>query len=134
MKSIKVVLTIVIAVATLGVTNAQNQQRKQGPPPAPSEKQVEKMLVELKDKLKLDDRQSDELTTLFNAHFSEIKENLKEAKGQREEHRAKMEAAKKEFEDKVKQILTEEQQKLFIDFQKQHRPRKGKRDSKHDAR
>lgn len=134
MKSFKILLTIVIGVATLGITNAQTQQRKQGPPPIPNEKQVEKMVGELKDQLQLDDEQFEKLTLLFKTHFSELKENKKKADKQREQQREKMEAARKEFENKIMEVLTEDQQKLFEKFKKQNRPLKGGRAKEHDTR
>ena len=95
------------------------QQRPQGPPPVPNEKQIEKMVNDLAEKLALTNEQSETISKLYIAHFKEAKEQQENGKDNREANREEMEKQRKDFEKDVKAVLTKEQQKQFDDFVKE---------------
>ena len=109
------------------------QQRPQGPPPVPNEKQIEKMVKDLAEKLALTDEQSESISKLYIAHFKEAKEQQENGKENREANHEKMEKLHKDFEKDVKAVLSKEQQKQFDDFVKEQeknrkdRPQNAKR-------
>ncbi|MCF8373647.1 MAG: hypothetical protein K9H64_18645 [Bacteroidales bacterium] len=107
------------------------QQRPQGPPPVPNEKQIDKIVNDLAEKLALTSEQSETISKLYIAHFKEVKEKQEKDREAREANHQAMEKLRKDFEKDVKAVLTKDQQKQFDDFVKEHEkntknPRQGR--------
>ena len=109
-----------------GLSFAQ-QQRPQGPPPAPNAEQIEKMLDDLAEKLALSEEQSQIISKLYIAHFDEVKELQESQDESRDSQRKKMDKLKTDFEKQVKEVLTDEQQKQFDEFVKEQSKRRPRR-------
>ena len=103
---------------------AQPQQRggMQGPPPLPDSVQIVKMVDELATAISLSDEQKKQVSELHFAHFEEAKELMEENKSDRENHRQAMDDLRQEFDEQVKELLTEKQLKDFEKFIK-NRPK-----------
>ena len=85
---------------------AQAQQRgQQGPPPIPSEKEIEKMVEDLSNELSLDQEQEATISLLYVAHFEEVSDKMESGRPNRNE----MEKLKSELETEVKDNLTDAQ-------------------------
>ena len=115
-----------------GISQAQ-QKRPQGPPPVPNEKQIEKMVDDLADKLALSEEQTKIISKQYIAHFDKVKAEQEKRGGNREAQRKTMDKLRKDFEKEVKAILTDEQQKQFDEYEKEQkknrpgRPQNGRR-------
>lgn len=131
---IYLLVLILITLSTGSWAQAQQHERPQGPPPIPSEKQLEKMVGDLSDELNLSDKQQSELSKIVSTHFDVLKGKAKAEKENREVHRKEMEDLRKEFEKEVSTILTEEQQKQFAEIRKNHQPPKGEHSQKLDKK
>lgn len=115
---------IAITLMTGGVVLAQ-PGGQQGPPPIPSDKQIEKMVKELDKELSLSDTQAEEVSGLYFAHYEEI-ESIQ--KSSQRPSREKMEKLDSQFETDVKKVLDKDQQKLYTAWlkkQKKQRPQGG---------
>lgn len=104
---------------------AQPAQHRMPPPQLPDENQIEKMVDELAVKIKLSPEQKENITDLFQAHFTAAKKLINEKNGDRENQRQAMGTLKARFEKEVKARLKEEQQKGFDEFMKSHAPQAG---------
>jgi hypothetical protein len=128
-KRASIILIATIAIISGNTVWAQ-QHDKQGPPPIPNQKQIEKMVGELSEKISLNDEQEEQVSELFVAHFDEVKEKIEVDKNNRDAHRNEMEALRKDFEKDVNLVLNKEQQKLFEEYSK--KPGRDKANQKHN--
>lgn len=92
------------------------QGERQGPPAAPTTEEIVKMVDDLSSEILLSEEQQAEVLTLYKNHFKEIESKTSSGRPDRDE----MEALKEDFEDDVKAVLTEDQQKLFTAYQKKN--------------
>ena len=108
MNVMKASAILLMAAVTLFSSNLVHAQTggQQGPRPIPNSSQITKMVKELTSTLDLNADQSKEISDLYIAHFEEVKEKFESGKPPRNE----MESLRKEFENEVKSLLTEEQQ------------------------
>lgn len=116
---------IAISVLSVGLAMAQPSD-KQGPPPVPSDKQITKMVKELDKELSLSDKQNEQVSELYFAHFEEV-ESLQ--KSSQRPSREKMGKLDTEFETSVKKVLDDDQQKLYTSWlkkQEKQRPQGGR--------
>jgi len=120
-----ILLVAIIMVVSGNIVQAQQQQKLHGPPPIPNEKQFEKMFADLSEELSLSKEQETKLSKVFKAHSKDVKTAVEQNKKYREKHFKGMEDLRADFEKKVNSLLTEEQQKQFVEFQNNHRPSKG---------
>ena len=88
----------------------------QGPPSVPNSKQIKKMVANLSKELSLNEKQESEISTIYVDHFDELSEKMKSEKPERKE----MEALEAKFEKEVSAVLTEEQQKLYVETKKKN--------------
>lgn len=114
-------LTSMILFST-NIFAQQGQRKEQGPPPMPTESQINKMVDDLSVELSLSETQKTEILTLYTEHFADVKELSDGQRPSREE----MESLRSEFEDDVKSLLNDEQQDLFEEFIKNNKPQQGK--------
>lgn len=117
---------VIIVLLMSGTVFAQSQGGGQkggqhGPPPIPNSEQIEKRVNDMSKEISLTSEQEKQVLDLYIAHFEKVKEK-REANAQ---HRKEMEALKLEFENNVKALLNEEQQKQFVSFQEKNRPKHG---------
>ncbi len=117
-KSLSLVALIIALVVSSSVMAQPQGNGQQRGPSVPNAKQITKMVTDLSKELSLNKDQETTITKLYTTHFEEIKEAT--AKGRPD--RTKMEALKTNFETKVKALLTEKQQKLFVEYQKKNGP------------
>lgn len=112
---------------------AQPPQRggMQGPPPLPDSTQIVKMVDELAKEISLTDKQKTKVSELYFAHFEEAGELQEKFKGDREGHREAMDDLRAEFDEQVKDLLTEDQAEEFEEYvknrQKQQRGNRPRR-------
>ena len=127
-------MALIIFVVLFGATLAQaqgheKQDRQPGPPPLPSDEQIEKMVSDLSATLSLSKKQEKEVADLYFAHFEELEARREKEQAEREDKRKEMEAFRSGFETEVKSVLTEDQQKeydAYLKKMKSERPGKGK--------
>lgn len=95
----------------------QRGGRQQGPPPLPDSTQIVQMVDELATAISLSDELKSEVSDLYFTHFDKVGELQEKYKGHREGHREAMDDLKAEFDDQVKDLLTEDQVELFEEYQ-----------------
>ncbi|KAA3656940.1 MAG: hypothetical protein DWQ10_14335 [Calditrichaeota bacterium] len=100
--------------------------RDRGRPPMPDSTQIVKMVNELATELSLNKEVKPKINDLFFDHFAEVGDLMKSSKGDRRNHRTKMDALKQKFEKQVKTLLNDEQKTKFDEFMKKQGPRSGK--------
>lgn len=126
-KTAQLVILLLITFITSSAFAQQGEKRgnrPEGPPPIPNKEQVIKMVTDLANEINLSESQNEKILALFNAHFKEVKEKIDENERKQKE----METLKESFENDVKSILTENQQKAYDDFlRKQHPPKRRKK-------
>ncbi len=119
--------TLILLIA--GNLFAQPSQRggMQGPPPLPDSVQIEKMVDELTKSISLSDEQKIQVSELHFDHFAEAKELMEENKKDRKSHHEAMDDLREEFDEQVKDLLTENQVEEFEEFIKNHPKPHGKK-------
>lgn len=113
MKTLKSVLVAAFLLVA-GFSFAQRPGGQQGPPPLPSDEQIETMVSELAEEIDLNEDQETKILALYKEHFEEVKEKVSAGRPDRDE----MEEIKEEFEQKVEAELTDEQVEKFEAYQK----------------
>ncbi len=78
------------------------------------------MVSNLAEEITLTDKQEVSVLELYTKHFEEVKAKTS---GNSRPNREEMEALDTSFEKQVKAVLTEEQQKKFVAWQKKNNPR-----------
>ncbi|WP_117883644.1 hypothetical protein [Aureibaculum luteum] len=122
-KITKTILILGIALISVGVYAQPGGDRGQeGPPKLPSDKEIVTMVSDLATDIDLSDLQEATVLQLYKDHFTEVKEKTKSGRPKREE----MESLKSDFEAKVKEALTEDQEKLYINYLKKNQSPKRK--------
>ena len=96
---------------------------QEGSPPIPSDKEIVSIVSDLADEIDLSELQEAAVLQLYKEHFAEVKKKTNSGRPKREE----MEAVKSDFEDRVKETLTEDQQKLYIKYVKKNQSKKRKK-------
>ena len=76
-------LAVIVAIFFTSSMAMAQQKGKQGPPPVPSKKQIEKMLQELKSELSLTDYQNEKMSEIYTSHFKKMDEMLEKEKEER---------------------------------------------------
>ena len=79
--------------------------------------------AQLKERLKLTDDQSDSVLTIFKSADEKMRKEFESHRGDREAMREAMTAHRKETNDKIRALLTEDQQKTFDEMLKEAPPR-----------
>jgi Spy/CpxP family protein refolding chaperone len=116
-------LMIVIALFLSTTASTQPSQRQQGPPPLPSEKEITQIVDDLAVEISLSKVQKTQISELYFAHFDDVKE-LTGQRGRSQESQEAMEKLRADFDHEVKEFLTEEQQKLFDEYQEKNKPQR----------
>jgi hypothetical protein len=128
MKTIKSIL--VVSILFLGsISFAQppgggQKGGQQGPPPIPTDKQIETMVSDLAENISLSEEQEVKVLEIYNEHFAEIKEKTS---GNSRPKREEMEALDTAFEKQVKAELTKEQKKEYEAYLKEQASKRPKR-------
>lgn len=119
------VFMMLVGVLTFSLVSAQPQGGgQQGPPPAPTTKQITKMVTELADEINLTEEQQTNVLALYKSHFKEVESKM--SSGSRPSRTA-MEKMKTTFETKVKAVLTTEQKKKYAAYMKKQESNRPKR-------
>tara|TARA_B110000967_G_C18745222_1_gene489858 strand:+ start:513 stop:770 length:258 start_codon:yes stop_codon:yes gene_type:complete len=84
------------------------------------------MINELTTEISLSEPQELEVLELYTNHFKEIKDKIKSGRPDRDE----MQSIRKNFEDDVKEVLSEDQQELYTRYLNNNRPKKGRREKR----
>lgn len=98
-----------------------------GPPALPTAKEIKTMVSDLSDELLLSEDQEDQVLELYTEHFEVIEDKTSSGRPDRDE----MEELKEDFENEVKDVLTDDQQELYTEYLKNNSSKKrgGKRDN-----
>lgn len=94
-----------------GGQRPQGSNQQQGPPAAPTAKEIKTMVSSLSKEILLTKDQETEVLSLYTAHFEDMT-----ASGRLD--RDEMETLKSDFEKSVKNTLTKEQQTLYAAYLK----------------
>ena len=110
---IKILFAIIVLLIS-GLTYAQppggQRGEQQGPPPIPTEKQIEKMVSDLVTEISLSDEQEASVLFLYQEHFEEVEAKTS---GNTKPNREEMDTLKSNFEKSVKALLTDDQKKDY---------------------
>ena len=123
MKTLKTNLIVVLLfVSSILFAQPGGQKgRQQGPPPILNANQIQEMVSQLAEEISLSDEQEEKVMELYVAHFEDVEEKTS---GNSRPTREEMEALKSDFENKVKALLSKEQQKGFETFIKKQVPKR----------
>jgi len=94
-----------------------------GPPALPTSEEIETMVSDLSDEILLSDEQEAEVLELYTEHFEAVEEKTSSGRPDRDE----MEELKEDFENDVKDVLTEDQQDLYTEYLKNNSSKKKKK-------
>lgn len=125
-KTTRLVLVVLVAMLSVTLTQAQPGGQKggqQGPPPLPTDDQIEKMVSDLSTELELSEAQEKQVSELYFAHFEEVEAVTDD--GNSRPDRDVMDQMKKDFETEVKSVLTKDQQKQYETYMKKQRSQRG---------
>lgn len=116
-----------VAIIAAGSVNAQPQGggQQQGPPPIPDAEQIEKMVSDLAGEIGMTESQETEILALYTDHFKTVESEM--SSGSKPD-RTEMEKLKTTFENKVKELLTEDQQTQYVAFLKKQESERPQRD------
>ncbi len=114
-----ITISVMLLLGISGTLLAQGRRGQHQPPPPPNNRQIQKMVNDLSQRLKLTEEQEAKVRKLFEEHF----ESANKLHKQRKMAPEKMESMRKEFESKVKALLNDEQKKAFDKFMQEQRRR-----------
>ena len=118
------IFLVILGLIAGNIALAQPQNRPQAPPPIPGEEQMVEMFEHLSSELALNEEQKNQLSEVFQMHFSIAREKLEQNRQNQVAHREEMESLRQNFEKDVNAVLTDEQQKQYAEIQKNlHPPR-----------
>lgn len=118
-------LSFIIGLLLISGNLSAQPQRQSGPPPLPDSEQIVEMVDELAETLSLSEEQKSDVSDLYFVHFEEARKLRNEHEGDRENHRQTMDALRDDFEEQVKEILTDEQITEFEVFMKDRQKQRG---------
>lgn len=125
MKTIKSFLacSILLVSTSLFAQHPGGGQRggQPGPPPIPSNKQIEQMVTDLAGKLSLSADQKTKVLSLYKEHFKQVKEKTS---GNSRPRREEMEALDATLAKNVKAVLTQNQKSKYEAYLKSQRKRR----------
>jgi len=121
--SVKFLLFISVILFISGNVLAQQQRGENHPPKLPDSKEISKMITDLSTKLSLSESQNKEISELFTKHFNEVKTKMKNG-------REEMDKLKRDFEEQVKKVLTDDQKTMFVDFMSKQGPENRQKNSR----
>ncbi len=124
-KSIIIALTIIFCAffATSSLYSQPPQQPR--PPMPPDSSRIVQMVDELANTLSLSGEQKGQVAKMHFAHFKEAGQLMKKHKETRDKERQAMDSLRKEFEEQLKALFTDEQKTEFEKFMKNRGPRPG---------
>lgn len=115
----------VMLIGTIGMLliafqlNAQPREKRMGPPPPPDSIHVQKMMDDMGKALALTQEQKTEISQIF---LDEMKTQKKKQINMEAERILEREQTRKELDQKVKNLLSEDQATAYIVFEERHRP------------
>lgn len=115
--------TVTYAQPGGGQRGGGGKNNQGGAPPIPSDEEIETMVSDLANEIDLSELQEATVLQLYKEHFAEVKNKTKSGKPKREE----METLQSEFENEVKEALTDDQQKLYIKYLKENKLKRRKK-------
>ena len=87
-------------------------------PTIPDSAQIVEQVDELAVELSLTKDQKEAVLELHQEHFAEVEELLSNTDGDRDSHREQMDALRKEFQEDMKELLSDEQYEKFEESMK----------------
>lgn len=111
----KVVLMAVVLMASIMTVTAQQRQRNDKNPQQRLEKQIER----LDEKLNLTDEQAKQVKAIYEEFYKQQSSSREACRSQR-----------KEMNDKIESLLTEEQKKIYESIKKERNPAGRKRNKR----
>lgn len=124
-KNLRKIISVLMITMLTGSFALAQPSGNQGPPPVPSDKQIEKMVKDLDKELDLSDEQNTQVSELYFAHFKKVEALTKSSQ---RPSRTEMESLDSAFEKEVKAVLSKDQKKLYTDWlKKQEKQRSSQR-------
>ena len=121
-----VALLVLLSVSQLQAQQNGQQSGQQGPRPIPNDQQIEEMVTDLSKELSLNEKQEEQISDLYIAHFKEVEKMREIQKEARDADREEMRNYRDSFEKEIKTNLSEEQQSQFDVYIKEKRSERGK--------
>lgn len=113
-----IILLLTLLIFTGSRLFAQNRE---GPTKVPNKKEYQNLVTDLAKELSLTSEQTNDVENLFVKHFEEIKQKMKEDQEKMKAERVERDTHRKDFEDSIKKLLSEDQQIKFDEFMKNHK-------------
>lgn len=125
LKSVILATYILISLSVGAQNQSHEGHKRQGPPPLPTQEQINERIARLSNELALTEAQEKQVTEIFNAHFAQMKEIRDAHEAEQKKDRQEMEKHRKNFEEEIKGVLNTEQQEKFEQIRQNHKPPKG---------
>lgn len=116
-----------IGVLLISCNLIAQPQDEQHPPLLPDSNKIVQMVDELATALSLNEEQRTQVSELHFTHFKEAGELMEKNKAQGEKGREVMDALRKDFEEQVKALLSDEQKVQFETFLSNHGPQQDRK-------
>jgi Spy/CpxP family protein refolding chaperone len=123
-------ILIIGIVLICGNLFAQRPQHPQGPPPLPDSTKIEQMVDKMATDLSLTSEQKAQIRELHFSHFNKVRAKMEKDRAEHEKKHDQMHALRTEFEEQVKDLLSDEQKIEFEKFMKDRGPRPGQQKPK----
>lgn len=123
MKALKSILTAVALVLSIACfaqrPGGPPNGGQQGPPPIPTDEQIEQTVSDLDKELDLSDTQETKILDIYIDHYAVVK---KKTAGDARPKREEMEALDEKMDEQVEAVLTKKQYKTYKKLTKKQRP------------
>ena len=116
---------ILVVILFLSSSLIQAQHKEKGPRQLPDQEKIEKMVDELSTELSLTKKQEKQVSDIYESHFEEVGKTMEKNKEVRETSKKEMKELRTSFENDVKAVLSEDQQKQFDVFMKEKEAQRG---------
>lgn len=127
----KNITLVALVLLTLGVCKAQENEQNRPPKPPTLEQRLNRVSTELNKQLQLAQDQKDKILAAYKAFFADMEKNRDKDAPPPPPPPVKKEIAEKlivERDAKIKQVLSEEQYKKYVEIEKILRPKRPHRE------
>ena len=118
---------IVVALLMISINETSAQNRRQGPPAAPDSTQIIEMVDNLAEELSLTDAQKEKIKELHLNQLEEMKSTRESGGNDRQKMREEMEESRKELQEKVMQILNDDQKEKYTELMEKRQDQRPQR-------
>ena len=119
----KITKLLILLIMVMAINPGYSQRSDNHQPlMLPDSTQIVKMVNDMANELSLTEIQKKEITNLHLSHFKEVHILMEKTKAEKIKNKEKMEILKKDFDEQIKVLLTDDQKEKFEKFLETHKP------------